>query len=184
MRAGARFRLPLPPLIQHLGFTVLAFLAYVLHRMATALSARPPRPDRPRDDREADSRRGPNPQRGEPSCRSQPRISQPSRAFSPPATSGCAIRGAADLHLILPRSRALMYTRLTPPRRENHVEDTIEQQIAELSRMTVGQARRPCELLRHQKGRPPHEVQHRAHARGDQRQVRHRKPRIRRQRFA
>lgn len=32
-----------------------------------------------------------------------------------------------------------MYTRLTPPRRENHVEDTIEQQIAELSRMTVGE---------------------------------------------
>lgn len=32
-----------------------------------------------------------------------------------------------------------MYTRLTPPRRENHVEKTIEQQIAELSRMTVGQ---------------------------------------------
>ena len=32
-----------------------------------------------------------------------------------------------------------MYTRLTPPRRENHVEETIEQQIAELSRMTVGQ---------------------------------------------
>jgi len=32
-----------------------------------------------------------------------------------------------------------MYTRLTPPRRENHVEETIELQIAELSRMTVGQ---------------------------------------------
>ena len=32
-----------------------------------------------------------------------------------------------------------MYTRLTPPRRENHVEETIEQEIAELSRMTVGQ---------------------------------------------
>lgn len=32
-----------------------------------------------------------------------------------------------------------MYTKLTPPRRENHVEETIEQQIAELSRMTVGQ---------------------------------------------
>jgi Protein of unknown function (DUF2924) len=32
-----------------------------------------------------------------------------------------------------------MYTRLTAPRRENHVEETIEQEIAELSRMTVGQ---------------------------------------------
>ena len=32
-----------------------------------------------------------------------------------------------------------MDTRLTTPRRENHVEETIEQQIAELSRMTVGQ---------------------------------------------
>src|SRR5512140_3600242 len=32
-----------------------------------------------------------------------------------------------------------MYTRLTTPRKENHVEETIEQQIAELGRMTVGQ---------------------------------------------
>src|SRR5262249_8170448 len=83
--------------------------------------------------------RGPNPQRGEPSCRSQPRISKPSRAFSQPAISCCAIRGAADLHLIPPRSRALMYTRLTPPRRKNHDEETIEQHIAKLSRMTGGQ---------------------------------------------
>ena len=32
-----------------------------------------------------------------------------------------------------------MDTRLTTPRKENHVEETIEQQIAELGRMTVGQ---------------------------------------------
>jgi hypothetical protein len=32
-----------------------------------------------------------------------------------------------------------MDTRLTPPRKENRVEETIEQQIAEIGRMTVGQ---------------------------------------------
>jgi hypothetical protein len=41
-------------------------------------------------------------------------------------------QGRGSLHLILPCRRALMDTRLTTPRKENHVEDTIEHQIAEL----------------------------------------------------
>jgi hypothetical protein len=83
--------------------------------------SRPPRPGNQRDDREADSRRGPNPQRGEPSCRSRPRISSPSRAFSPPAISGAETAGAVTFHLIVPRSRALMGVWLTTPRRETAV---------------------------------------------------------------
>src|SRR5262249_52808079 len=118
--------------------TVFARIAYIYNGER---HSRPPRPENQRDDREADSRRGPNPLRGEPSCRSRPRISSPSRAFSPPAISGAEIAGTATFHLIVPRSRALMGVWLTTPRRETVVEIAIEEQIAELGRMTVTQLR-------------------------------------------
>jgi hypothetical protein len=63
------------------------------------------------------------------------------RAFSPPVISGAETGGAAIFHLIVPRSRALMVVWLTTPRRETAVEIAIEDQIAELGRMTVTQLR-------------------------------------------
>jgi hypothetical protein len=120
------------------GFTVFARLAYIY---CGERPSRPPRPENQRDDREADSRCGPNPQRGEPSCRSPPRISSPLPAFSPPVISGVATGGALKFHLILLRSRAFIDRKLTTARKETVVEVTVEQQIEDLGRMTVAQLR-------------------------------------------
>lgn len=89
-----------PSQIHPIRFTVFSRPAYIY---GGERHCRPPRPENQRDDREADSRRGPNPQRGEPSCRSHPRISSPSPAFSPPATCGTETSGAPKSHLILLR---------------------------------------------------------------------------------
>ena len=120
------------------GFTVFARLAYIY---CGERHSRSQRPENQRDDREADSCCGPNPQRGEPSCRSRPRISSPSHAFLQPAISAAEIAGVPTFHLIVPRSRALMVVWLTTPRRETTVGNAIEDQIAELGRLTVTQLR-------------------------------------------
>ena len=95
----AASHLPFPSPNSCCGFTVFARLAYIY---CGERHSRSQRPENQRDDRKADFRCGPNPQRGEPSCRSRPRISSPSHAFSPPAISGCRDRRRRDIPLDSP----------------------------------------------------------------------------------
>jgi hypothetical protein len=60
----------------------------------------------------------------------------------PPATSGIANNsGEPPLHLLIPKLRAVMDTRLTAMRMENEVETAMPKEIDELSTMPVGQLR-------------------------------------------
>jgi hypothetical protein len=74
-----------------------------------------------------------------PSCPFLLRIADPSPASSPPATYGFVIAADANLPLIVRALRAFMDTRLTALRTEKALKGPIQNQIDELTRMTVGQ---------------------------------------------
>ncbi len=112
--------------------------AYVYSERASSGSLDP---TRQRDDREADTAVGANPQRGDLPWPFRWNIYNQSPRSWLPATYATGGIFNSKIYLIRARLRAFMDTRLTPPRKETALEIQVREQIEDLQHMTVGQLR-------------------------------------------
>ena len=124
--------------LDSLPWTLFRNPAYVYSERASSGSLDP---TRQRDDREADTAVGANPQRGDLSWPFRPKICNQSPRSWPPATCATFAVPNAKILLIPAPLRAFMDTRLTPPRKETALEIQVREQIEALQQMTVGQLR-------------------------------------------
>jgi len=124
--------------LDHWPWTLFRNPAYVYSERASSGSLDP---TGQRDDREADTAVGANPQRGDLSWPFRPKICSRSPRSWPPATYAIFAVPDAKIDLIPAPLRAFMDTRLTPPRKETALENQVREQIEALQHMTVGQLR-------------------------------------------